>query len=283
MNKFWAKLFRRRKQDKSALSANTASREKLTETLALLEKKDAVIQGKIRNELEKARVFMQQNRRPAALQCLKKKKMWEAQAENIANYQLRLHDQLIMLENATATTDVIDVLREGAQVMKQIQRQNNIDDVEGTMDRIREQSETMHQIQESLGAPVLTADLDEDDLERELQELEEMSEFDVEDSNMTAEPHMIRHPPAVSTASLARVSPQSDPPSGMRTSSHGAIFSATPGPPAYMPVKAPTTEEEHMYEVISDMAPTQPTQKEDEVISDLASTPPMRQALQGTT
>ncbi|KAI0511950.1 hypothetical protein KFK09_012584 [Dendrobium nobile] len=109
----------------------------------------------------------------AAIQCLKRKKLYEQQIEQLGNFQLRIHDQVIMLEGAKATTETVDALRTGASAMKAMQKATNIDDVDKTMDEINEQTENMKQIQEVLSAPIgSAADFDEDELEAELEELE---------------------------------------------------------------------------------------------------------------
>ncbi|RZS21337.1 hypothetical protein BHM03_00053966, partial [Ensete ventricosum] len=111
--------------------------------------------------------------RLAAIQCLKRKRLYEQQVEQLGNFQLRIHDQMIMLEGAKATTETVDALRTGAAAMKAMQKATNIDDVDKTMDEINEQTENMKQIQEALATPIgAAADFDEDELEAELEELE---------------------------------------------------------------------------------------------------------------
>ncbi|KAE8705986.1 putative magnesium transporter NIPA4 [Hibiscus syriacus] len=73
----------------------------------------------------------------AAIQCLKRKRLYEQQIEQLGNFQLRIHDQMIMLECAKATTETVDALRIGAAVMKAMQKAMNIDDVDKTMDEMR--------------------------------------------------------------------------------------------------------------------------------------------------
>ncbi|KAL0760529.1 hypothetical protein Bca101_076679 [Brassica carinata] len=98
----------------------------------------------------------------AAIQCLKRKRLYEQQVEQLGNFQLRIHDQMIMLEGAKATTETVDALRTGAATMKAMQRATNIDDVDKTMDEINEQTDNMKQIQDALSAPFgSAADFDE--------------------------------------------------------------------------------------------------------------------------
>ncbi|CAL9084179.1 unnamed protein product [Musa textilis] len=147
--------------------------DKLNETLAMLEKKEQVLLKKAAAEVEKAKEFTRAKNKRAAIQCLKRKRLYEQQVEQLGNFQLRLHDQIIMLEGAKATTETVDALRTGAAAMKAMQKATNIDDVDKTMDEINEQTESMKQIQEALSAPIgAAADFDEDELEAELEELE---------------------------------------------------------------------------------------------------------------
>ncbi|RXH74683.1 hypothetical protein DVH24_029404 [Malus domestica] len=143
------------------------------QTLEMLEKKEKVLQKKAAAEVDRAKDFTKAKNKKAAIQCLKRKRLYEQQIEQLGNFQLRIHDQMIMLEGAKATTETVDALRTGAAAMKAMQKATNIDDVDKTMDEINEQTENMKQIQEALSTPIgAAADFDEDELEAELEELE---------------------------------------------------------------------------------------------------------------
>ncbi|KAK9052774.1 hypothetical protein SSX86_029404 [Deinandra increscens subsp. villosa] len=166
----FTRLFGKPKQD--AKDASTTF-EKLNETLDMLEKKENVLLKKAAAEVERAKEFTRSKNKKAAIQCLKRKRLYEQQVEQLGNFQLRIHDQMIMLEGAKATTETVDALRTGAQSMKAMQKAMNIDDVDKTMDEINEQTENMKQIQEALSMPIgAGTDFDEDELEAELEELE---------------------------------------------------------------------------------------------------------------
>ncbi|CAK9328264.1 unnamed protein product [Citrullus colocynthis] len=163
------KLFGKPKQESNAL----ATLDKLNETLEMLEKKEKVLLKKAATEVEKAKDYTRAKNKRAAIQCLKRKRLYEQQIEQLGNFQLRIHDQMILLEGAKATTETVDALRTGAAAMKAMQKATNIDDVDKTMDEINEQTENMKQIQEALSNPIgAAADFDEDELEAELEELE---------------------------------------------------------------------------------------------------------------
>ncbi|CAN4076819.1 unnamed protein product [Withania somnifera] len=124
-------------------------------------------------EFEKAKEFTREKNKRAAIQCLKRKRLYEQQIEQLGNFQLCIHDQMIMLEGAKATTEIVDALRTGAAAMKAMQKATNIEDVDKIMDEINEQTENMKMIQEALSTPIgAAADFDEDKLEAELEELE---------------------------------------------------------------------------------------------------------------
>lgn len=128
----------------------------------------------IADEHNKAKEFTRQKNKKAALMCLKKKKMLEAQVENLSNNVLRVQDQIITLEGAKATTETVKAMREGAGAMKNMQKQMDINSVDDVMDEIQEQTDNMKQIQEALAAPIgALADLDEDELDAELAELDD--------------------------------------------------------------------------------------------------------------
>ncbi|VVA99734.1 unnamed protein product [Arabis nemorensis] len=166
---FMNRLFGKPKQETNTLQ----TLDKLNETLEMLEKKEGVLLKKAAGEVERAKEFTRAKNKRAAIQCLKRKKLYEQQVEQLGNFQLRIHDQMIMLEGAKATTETVDALRTGAAAMKNMQKATNIDDVDKTMDEINEQTENMKQIQEALSNPVgFGADFDEDELEAELEELE---------------------------------------------------------------------------------------------------------------
>ncbi|KAL3010072.1 hypothetical protein AAZX31_07G120000 [Glycine max] len=156
-------IFRKPKQEHDAL----ATLEKLNE--------------------EKAKEFAKGNNKRAAIQCLMRKKLYENHIEQLRNFQMRIHDQMIMLEGAKATTKMIDALRTGATAMKAMQKAMKIDVVDKIMDEINEQTQNKRMIQETLSAPTgSTAYFDKkllndisriciyvvDELEVELEELE---------------------------------------------------------------------------------------------------------------
>ncbi|KAL0711992.1 hypothetical protein Bca4012_018970 [Brassica carinata] len=148
-------LFPKRKQ-KETKTLQTL--EKLNETLGMLEKKESLLLKRAAEEVERAKEFTCAKNKRAAMMYLKRKRVYEQQVEQLGNYQLRIHDQMIMIEGAKATTETVDVLRIGASAMKAMQKATylNIEDVDKTMNEnyeINDQTDNMRQIQDSLSAP----------------------------------------------------------------------------------------------------------------------------------
>uniref|UniRef100_A0A0E0LDE1 Charged multivesicular body protein 4b n=2 Tax=Oryza punctata TaxID=4537 RepID=A0A0E0LDE1_ORYPU len=171
MSGVFGKVFGKSKAQSQATAL--ASIDKLSETLEMLEKKENLLVKKANLEVEKAKGFTKAKNKRAAIQCLKRKRLYEQQIEQLGNFQLRIHDQMIMLEGAKATTETVDALRTGASAMKAMHKATNIDDVDKTMDEINDNMENMRQIQDLLSAPIgAAADFDEDELEAELADLE---------------------------------------------------------------------------------------------------------------
>ncbi|KAL5977859.1 hypothetical protein ACLOJK_036882 [Asimina triloba] len=63
------------------------------QTLEMLEKKEKVLLKKAAAEVEKAKEFTRAKNKRAAIQCLKRKRLYEQQVEQLGNFQLRIHDQ----------------------------------------------------------------------------------------------------------------------------------------------------------------------------------------------
>ena len=155
------------------------------QTLEMLDKREALLIKKISTELEKAREFNRSGNKRAALQCLKRKKLYESQCEVVANQQLKLQEQMIVLEGSKATAETFNALKSGAGAMKQLAKETDVDKVDKVMDEISDQTEKMRQVNEALGQQVgYAAELDEDELEAELAELDAL---DVEDALLQKE------------------------------------------------------------------------------------------------
>ncbi|EOD40133.1 vacuolar protein sorting protein 32 [Emiliania huxleyi CCMP1516] len=99
-----------------------------------------------------------------ALQCIKRKKMYEGQVEKIGQARLNLETQQLALEQLNLNKEVVEAQREGAKTMASVTAQ---------MGAIEDAQADANDIAEALGRPMAGAyDMDDSDLLAELEELE---------------------------------------------------------------------------------------------------------------
>ncbi|KMZ70851.1 hypothetical protein ZOSMA_192G00280 [Zostera marina] len=174
LKKLLSKKWKSKNKTRQAAAAATVSTlDKLHETLEMLEKKEAFLHKKISGQVQQAKDLINSKQKTAAIRCLKKKRLYESQIDQLGNFQLRVHDQIILVEGAKATTDTVDVLRSGASAMKSLHKSVDVADIDRTMEEITEYSENLKQIQDALVSPIAGEDIDEDELEAELAEFDD--------------------------------------------------------------------------------------------------------------
>lgn len=97
---------------------------------------------------------------------------------------MTLEVQIMTIENATTNYAALDAMKTGANALKNISRTMTIEDVEDTMEDIREQMDIADEIGNAIAQP-LGADFDEDELNAELDALEQ-EKLDAELSQLDA-------------------------------------------------------------------------------------------------
>jgi len=133
------------------------------------------LQKKIDQQLTEAIKFMASKNKRAALMCLKRKKTYEAQMEKIYGAKLTIEQQVMMLEGANVSLEAMNAMKMGAASMNTIHKDLNVDQVDDTMDEIREQMDIANEINDAISQPLGGEVLDEDELLAELDELEQSS------------------------------------------------------------------------------------------------------------
>jgi len=150
----------------------------LTDQEENLDKRKALLERKMEAEVEKARVFMKAQKKAQALQCMKRKKLIEAEVEKVEQMIMRIMEQKSMLEGQATTVDVLKVMKNAAKIQTDQIKQMNVGEVDKVMDDINEANQQMSQIHDAMGQPMGTGfDIDEDEL---LGELEEMAAADMD-------------------------------------------------------------------------------------------------------
>ncbi|XP_071444473.1 charged multivesicular body protein 4 [Hetaerina americana] len=168
---FLGKMFGGKKGDKP-LSTGDAI-QKLRETEDLLIKKQEYLEKKIEIELATAKKHGTKNKR-AALQALKRKKRYEKQLQQIDGTLSTIEMQREALEGANTNTAVLQTMKDAANALKAAHQHMDVDQVHDMMDDIAEQQDVAREISDAISNPVAFGqDVDEDELEKELEELEQ--------------------------------------------------------------------------------------------------------------
>ncbi|KAJ1957174.1 ESCRT-III subunit protein snf7 [Linderina pennispora] len=145
----------------------------LRENLSMLEKRESHLQAKIDNEVKVARANATKNKQ-AALAALKRKRLLETQIEKISGSRMTLETQVMAIEAANVNLETMKAMQKGAEAMKNIHKDLDIDKVDQTMDDIRDQMDLANEVSEAISQPqFFGAELDEDELNAELEELEQ--------------------------------------------------------------------------------------------------------------
>lgn len=124
-----------------------------------------------------------------ALFALKRRKLYEAELDKIANIKMTLETQVMNLESAQQNIETFKAMDAAKGAMADIRKVTDIDKVDDLMDGIKEEMELADEISNALAQPIDPLMQDEDDL---LAELEELA---VED----AEAQLLQQPAATAT------------------------------------------------------------------------------------
>jgi len=168
---FLGKVFSGGKKQEKAPTAVEAI-QKLRETETTLYKKQEYLEEKIQSELSLAKKHGTKNKR-AALQALKKKKTYEKQLTQLDGTLSTIEFQRVALENANTNTEVLKILGYAAKALKAAHQDMDAEQVHGLMDDIAEAHELTQEISDAISMPFFGNDVDEDELEKELENLEQ--------------------------------------------------------------------------------------------------------------
>jgi len=109
-----------------------------------------------------------------ALQALKRKKRYEEQLGKIDGTLTTLEYQREVLENASSNAQVLKVMGDASKAFKNVNSNFDVDKVHDIMDDIAEQQQIAGEISNAISNPVgFDSNIDDDDLLRELQELQD--------------------------------------------------------------------------------------------------------------
>ncbi|CAD6233307.1 GSCOCG00007122001-RA-CDS [Cotesia congregata] len=158
---------------KAAAPTTSEAIQKLRETEEMLVKKQAFLETKIELEHATAKKNVTKNRR-VAMQALKRQKRYEKQLQQIDGTLSTIEMQREALESANTNTTVLQTMKNAADALKSAHQHMDVDQVHDMMDDIAEQQDVAKEISDAISNPVAFGqDLDEDELEKELSELEQ--------------------------------------------------------------------------------------------------------------
>lgn len=106
-----------------------------------------------------------------ALFALKRRKLYEAELDKIANIKMTLETQVMNLESAQQNIETFKAMDAAKGAMADIRKVTDIDKVDDLMDGIKEEMELADEISNALAQPIDPLMQDEDDLLAELEEL----------------------------------------------------------------------------------------------------------------
>mmetsp|Transcript_34005 Transcript_34005/g.48319 ORF Transcript_34005/g.48319 Transcript_34005/m.48319 type:complete len:164 (+) Transcript_34005:139-630(+) len=111
----------------------------------------------------------------AAVNIMKKRKMYQMQFEKLEQIKMTLETQAINLESAAQTAEAFQAMTAGNDTMKKIRHEVGIDDVDDVMDDMQEEMQLAQEVSTAIGQPVdmTMGTIDDDDLMAELEQMDE--------------------------------------------------------------------------------------------------------------
>lgn len=149
---------------------------KVRETIEVMEKREAHIQRKIDDEIKKAKANMAKNDKRAAMQNVKRKKLYEKQLEQVGNSKITLETQQMALESMNMNREILDATRVAAKTIQaETKAMGGADGVDELMDQVEDGLNDAQEVSDALSRTVGVpgVDMDEDDLLAELEQLEQ--------------------------------------------------------------------------------------------------------------
>ena len=106
---------------------------------------------------------------------LKRKKLYEGQLASMTAAHDKLEQMAMTIEGATASMEAMTMMKEGAQAMKSLHQGMSVEQVENTMEDVRDQMDVAQEINDAIAQPLGADTLDEDELLQELEGMEQQS------------------------------------------------------------------------------------------------------------
>ena len=167
-------LFRRKKQAPSAASVQpmlASSIAQLRDTQESLERREFQISKQIDVCRAEAQEKLRRKDKRGALLLLKRSKLYDKQIEQLWGKRTNLDVQVMTMESANLNAEVFRTMKTSSETLKALYKSLNVDDVADAMEDLNEGLADNDEINDALAQP-MGPTIDEDDLERELAEME---------------------------------------------------------------------------------------------------------------
>ncbi|KAB8071352.1 Snf7-domain-containing protein [Aspergillus leporis] len=145
---------------------------KLREQLDMLQKREKHLENQIAEQEAVAKKHVATNKN-AAKAALRRKKVHEKTLEQTTAQTLQLEQQIYSIEAANINHETLNAMKQAGAAMTQIHGNMTIDDVDETMDKLREQHQLSEEIATAISTNTVGEQLDEDELDAEIEGLEQ--------------------------------------------------------------------------------------------------------------
>ena len=126
----------------------------------------------IKNQMKIAKGMAYKSLQNKALQVLRRRKMYDAQLNNVMSQQFNIDQVAFTTETITSTIDTMNALKAATAVQQQEMKKLNMDQLEDLFDDLADMMADQEEIQEVMGRSY-QVEYDESELMNELAELDE--------------------------------------------------------------------------------------------------------------
>lgn len=145
--------------------------KQLTEVQALLDKREDHLQKQIKQATFDAQTKLKAKDKNGAIFCIKRKKMYQTEVDQIYAKKSNIETQIITLQGTQINKEVLNAMRSANNAMKASIKEADIEKVEDLMSDVTEGMAMANEIGTALANPIGPA-VDEDELEDELKAME---------------------------------------------------------------------------------------------------------------
>lgn len=147
----------------------------------------------LREAIKTSRGSTQTMNKQRAVQLLKRRKMYSSQLEGLMGTQFNVEQMTFAAQNMQDTLTTVSAMKEAHKVQSQQLKAFKIGDIENMMDDMAEMMEDTEEINEVMSRNY-ACDIDEGDLERELEELDDVDFLDDLNRDSLAAPSYLPAP-----------------------------------------------------------------------------------------